>query len=285
MTISERLAAQFSPDRLMQYLIGGLLPDLVLALATFLAFYVLWRLVKRALRILERTELDLTARAFIEQVSKYAVLTLGVVSALSQLGVNTGSLLTSLGVVGLTLGFAARDTLSNLISGIFIFWDRPFVVGDLIEIGDQYGKVEEITMRSTRVVTVDGKMLAIPNSQVVNSTVASYTNFPNLRLDVDFTVAVTENLGKIRSLLLEMLDDDERFCTKPTADVVVKELNDYNVAMCLRVWLEDERNHIPVRFELRERLFESLRDAGVDMPYETLQLAPFLVEQRAATAS
>lgn len=278
MTVSERLSAQFSLDRIVQYLLVDLLPDLVVAGATLFAFIVLWWIVRRALRVLSRTNLDLTARAFIEQVAKYAVLTVGIVSALSQLGVNTASLLTSLGVVGLTIGFAARDTLSNLISGIFIFWDRPFVVGDLIEIGDHYGRVEEITMRSTRVVTVDGRMLAIPNSQVVNSTVASYTNFPNLRLDIDFTVAVTENLGRIRELLLEMLADDERLCDEPKADVVVTQLNDYNVAMRLRVWIQDERDHIPMRFEMRERLFETLRAAEVDMPYETLQLAPFEVK-------
>jgi small conductance mechanosensitive channel len=140
-------------------------------------------------------------------------------------------------------------------------------------------------MRSTRVVTVDGKMLAIPNSQIVNSSVASYTNFPNLRLDVDFTVAVTENLGRIRALLLEMVEDDERFLAEPEPTVVVTALNDYNVAMCLRVWLEDERKHITVRFEVREKLFETLREAGVDMPYETFAFTPVQIEKRFDEAS
>jgi small conductance mechanosensitive channel len=83
--------------------------------------------------------------------------------------------LASLGIAGLTLGFAAKDTLSNVISGLFIFWDRPFVVGDLIEMDGKYGRVEDITLRSTRVVTPDGKMLAIPNSAIVNSSVWSRT--------------------------------------------------------------------------------------------------------------
>jgi small conductance mechanosensitive channel len=121
MTISERLKEQFSPDRIIRYLTVQVLPDFLLAAATFAAFYLGWIFARRALRLLERTELDDTARAFIQQVTKYAVLTIGVVSSLAQLGVNTASLLASLGVVGLTVGFAARDTLSNLISGIFIF--------------------------------------------------------------------------------------------------------------------------------------------------------------------
>lgn len=282
MGIQDRLKEQFSPERIGNYLLGELLPNLVVAALTFAAFYILWLVLKRALNVLERTDLDETARAFIMQVAKYAVFTVGVVSALGQLGVNTASLLTSLGVAGLTLGFAARDTLSNLISGLFIFWDRPFVVGDLIELSGQYGRVKEITMRSTRVVTNDGRMLAIPNSQIVNSTVASYTNFPNLRIEVGFTVGVGEDLHRIRELLLALVEDDDRFLDEPAADVVVTALNDYNCAMEFRAWLEDERKHIPVRFEMRQKVFETLREAGVEMPYETLQLAPMEVRTKSA---
>ena len=117
-------------------------------------------------------------------------------------------------------------------------------------------------------------MLAIPNSQVVNSTVASYTNFPHLRLDVDFTVAVTENLARTRELVLGIVESDDRFMDDPEPTVVVTKLNDYNVAMQLCVWLDDERSHIAVRLELRERIFETLRDAGVEMPFETYSLTP-----------
>lgn len=282
MTIVERLKDQFSIERIGGYLAGDLIPNLIVAMVTFLAFYLLWRILKRALSYLEQTNLDETARSFVQQVVKYVVFTIGVVSALGQMGVDTSSILASLGVAGLTIGFAAKDTLSNLISGLFIFWDRPFVVDDLIEIGGQYGRVEEITMRSTRVVTNDGRMLAIPNSTIVNSTVTSYTNFPNLRIEVDVTVGVEEDLARIRGLLLELVHEDERFLTTPAPAVVATALNDYNVALQLRVWLADERKHIPVRFELRERVFECLRAAGVEMPYETLQLAPMQVRTEAA---
>ena len=120
-------------------------------------------------------------------------------------------------------------------------------------------------------------MLAIPNTEIVNSTVASYTNFPHLRLEIDITLAVREDLGKARRALLELLHRDERFMRKPEPEMVVKALNDYNVAVQFRVWLKDERTHIPVRFELRERAFEALRTAGVDMPFETLQIEPLKV--------
>lgn len=251
------------------------LPSLFSAFIIMTLFWAVWRASRRgAAVIIKRTGLDPTAADFIQTVLKYILLTIGMVSALGKVGINTASILTSLGVAGLTIGFAAKDALSNMISGLFIFWDRPFVIGDLVEIGGEYGRVQSITMRSTRVVTPDGRMLAVPNSTVVNTTVASYTNFPHLRLDIAFTVAVTENLGRVREIALGVCRAGEQFMTDPPAVVVVTALNDYNIAAELRVWLKDEKQHVSARHELRETLFEALRAAEVDMPFETFAVAP-----------
>ena len=268
--ILNRLRDLFSPTRLATYIVDDLLPDIVVAGVILLIAWLAWKLTRKATQaILQRTELDETAQSFIQTVVRYVLLTIGLVTALAQLGVDTASLLTSLGVVGLTVGFAARDTLSNIISGLFIFWDRPFIISDLVEIDGKYGRVQDITMRSTRVVTADGRMLAIPNSQIVNTVVASYTNFPHLRLEIPFTIGVGEDIGRARAIGLRLLEGDDRYLPEPAPKVVVTALNDYNVAMELRVWLEDERDHIEARLELRERLFEALRDDGVEMPFET----------------
>jgi len=270
--IFDELAESFDPSTLTDSFLLWL-PNIVVATVTLLGFWLVWRLVRSPVQALtKRTGIDPTAAAFIETVIRYVLLAVALVTALGQLGVDTASILASLGVVGLTVGFAARDTLSNVISGLFIFWDRPFVIGDLVEIGETYGRVETITMRSTRLVTPDGRMLAIPNSVVVNTTVASYTNFPHLRLDLDVTVGVGEDLGRVRQTLLGLVGDDPRFMTEPAPQVVVTALNDYNVAMQLRVWLNDEKSHISARMELREAMFEALRAVGVDMPYETLEV-------------
>ena len=272
------IAARFSETLDLENAGAGLadlLTSVVVAGITFLLFYAAWR-VSRAVSkpLLRRAKIDQTTATFVQTILKYGILTVGAVHSLTALGVNTAAILASLGVAGLTLGFAAQDTLSNIISGLLIFWDRPFVIGDLIEVGDSYGKVEKITLRSTRVVTVDGRMLAVPNSTMANTTVASYTNFPHLRVDVDVTVGLSEDLGEVRRILLSLLEGDPDYLADPPAQVVVKVLNDYNVALQLRAWLNDEREHIRKRFELREKIFVALTEAGVEMPLETLQLAP-----------
>jgi small conductance mechanosensitive channel len=193
------------------------------------------------------------------------------------MGVDTAGLLASLGIVGITIGFAARDAFSNLISGILIYLDRPFVIGDLVEVGDNYGRVDQITLRSTRIITSDGKMLAVPNTEIINKTVTSYTNFPHLRLDVEVTIGVAEDIQKVRQVLLGVLQNDPDFLDEPPARVIVTQLNDYNVAVELQAWIKDERRHVEKRTELRERVFKALNDAQIEMPFETLQLTPLRV--------
>lgn len=273
--IIAQLSATFNPQQIAAWIVAAL-PKAIAALLVMFVFYVLWRVIHAALNfVLARAEVDRTIAEFIKTVSRYALFTIGAMSALSQLGIDTASLIASLGVVGLTVGFAAKDALSNIISGLFIFWDRPFTIGDLVEINGAYGRVENITLRSTRVVTPDGKMLALPNTTVVNSTVASYTNFPNLRLDVEVTVAVTEDIAAVRDALLGMVRANEVYMSEPAPEVHVKALNDYNVELVVRAWIANEREHIVRRFALREQIFNCLNSAGVEMPYETIQLAPF----------
>lgn len=273
MDLQSELMAQLQPWRLK---LLTFLPRLGLALFFLIFFWSFWKIVKRSLNIVfQRSGLDVTIAAFVLELLKYSLFVVALITALGQLGINTISLLTSLGVLGLTVGFAAKDTLSNLIAGLFIFWDRPFRTGDLVEIDGHYGRVQEITLRSTRIVTPDGKMIAFPNTTIVNNKVISYTNFPHLRLDVPVTIGVNEELMTARQALLTMISLHPEYLQDPLPEVVVTALNDYNVALQVQVWIADERQHIGLRQQLREQVFECLREAGVEMPYETLQLAPF----------
>ena len=276
-SILTRLQEIFDPGDLGEKLADGL-TNLIIGLAVFLAFYLLWRILMLIMRrTLRNSTLDETTYSFVETAVRYTILIIGVVTALDAVGINTGALLASLGIVGVTIGFAARDSLSNFISGIIIFIDRPFVLGDLVEIDDKYGRVSEITLRSTRIVTSDGRMLAVPNTEIVNKTVASYTNFPNLRLDIGVTIGVDEDIEKSRQILLGLVENDPEYLDSPASRVIVTALNDYNIALELQAWLKDERQHVEKRFELREKAFKALNAAGVEMPFETLQLAPMRV--------
>lgn len=252
-----------------------LLSKLIVFAVVMFAFYIAWLVCRGAVRTaIGKSRIDETNSAFIHTLVKSGLFTVGAVTALESVGIRMSAVLASLGIAGLSIGFAARDSLSNVISGVLIFLDRPFVIGDLVEVEDVYGTVDRVTLRSTRIVTPDGKMMAVPNSVVINKTVTSYTNFPHLRLDIPIAVAVTEDLERVRSLLLDLVNGNPVYREFPPPRVVVTNLNDYNVVLELQVWLDDERDHIAQRFQLRERMFDTLTRAGVTMPFETISITP-----------
>jgi len=277
-SILSRLREIFDPiligDKIVDFSI-----NLAVALITFGAFYLLWLAARAILNaVMKRSELDETSRAFARTILQYSILLTGLFNALSAMNIDTAGLLASLGIVGITIGFAARDAFSNLISGVLIYLDRPFVIGDLVEIGEYYGEVNQITLRSTRIVTSDGKMLAVPNTEMINKTVTSYTNFPHLRLDIQATVGVEEDINKVRQVLLDVIEGDPDFMDQPPARVIVTQLNDYNVAVELQAWIGNERVHISKRSELREKVFLALTEAQIEMPFETIKLTPLKVK-------
>jgi len=270
--ILERLREIFSADRIGSS-IAHFAPRLVIALIIFAFFYLSYRLLRFVLaRVTRRAKVEPTAATFLLMALKYVVLIAGLVMALEELGLDVTTILEGIGIIGIALGFAAKDTLSNIIAGFFLFWDKPFVIGDLIEVSDEYGEVREITLRSTRILTVDGKLISMPNSVIVNSKVRSYTMSPHLRLDIDVTIGVNEKIAAAREAILAIVRGDEKFLTDPPPEVVVITLGDYYVKLELKVWLRDPRIHIPMREELREGIKNALDTAGIVMPYETIEL-------------
>ncbi len=278
----QRLEDVFSVNRLSDWLSVAVL-NVGLAVFMFGLFYVAWRLANGFLAARLQDRMDRTTAAMLETALKTTLLGIGVLVALNTAGVQTAAVLTSLGVLSLTIGFALKDTLSNIISGFLVFVDRPFTIDDLVEIDGQYGRVDRITLRTTRIITVDGRMLAVPNSVVMNKTVTSYTNFPHLRIDIAVTVAVTEDLDIVREILLSLVKNNPAYIDEPAPRMVVAKLNDYNVALELQAWLNDERNHVQQRFDLREAVFKALTAANVEMPLETIQLAPHHIQVQSLT--
>jgi small conductance mechanosensitive channel len=276
--IFSQLQEIFSPTALSAQF-ALILSKLIVGAVVLTAFYFAWLLLSPVLKIVfKRSGTNEMTSTFLSTLAKYTLLIIGFVTALDSMGIKVGAVLASLGIAGLTIGFAARDSLSNIISGILIFLDRPFVIGDIVEIESFYGRVEKITLRSTRIITSDGKMLAVPNTEIINKTVASYTNFPHLRLDIQITIGVNENIEKTRQILFNLLENRSEFLEEPPPRVVVTSLNDYNVAIELQIWLKDERTHIEKRSKLREEVFNALHAAGIEMPFETFSITPVQVK-------
>lgn len=251
------------------------------ALAAFFLLYVIYRLLSTTLfRVLDQSEgIEPGLQSVLLKTFRVVTLLFIGIIVLDQLGLNVTVLIGGLSIAGVIAGFAARDSLENFISGVTILVDRPFRVGDYIEVEDEFGQVDEITLRSTRIRTVRNEIIVLPNLEMITQQVINHTKRNVLRIDIEFGIAYKEYPEEARQVLLPLVEDDDRIFEEPSPSVVVTSMSDSSVDMALRFYIRDPNQELPVRWEYTEKVRETLREADIEIPFPHRQL--FLDEAKA----
>jgi small conductance mechanosensitive channel len=251
-----------------------LVPAVLAAAVVIVVFWLLFRMTRGGLTVvLERAGLHRTLVVMlVERVYRMAVLTFALVMAADQVGINVGAALAGIGVVGLAIGFAAQDTLANVIAGFLVFIDKPFEVGDWITVADKYGSVSDITMRSTRIRTNRNTYVVIPNKTIIDTVLINHSKHGETRIDVPIGIAYKEDIVRARDVVLAAVRRVEGIVLKPPPDLVVTELAASSINMNVRVWISDAALEQPVYFRVMEASKLALDAAGIQIPYPHLQL-------------
>lgn len=247
--------------------LAAFLPKLVGALIVLLVFWGLHGVMRRLLDRSLAGRTSMLAADILRKLLKYGVLGIGLLMAASQLGFNVLSMLAGLGVAGLAVGLAAKDTMANFISGLIILWDKPFALGDEVEIGDTEGYVRHIELRSTKLEDSDGNDVILPNSEVVNKRIVNYTRTPRVRVRVPVGIGYGADLATARASLLACASGDDRVLEAPTPAVVVQQLAESAVNLELHIWIADPGRRHAIRGEYLERAKRALDGAGVSIPF------------------
>ena len=259
------------------------IPRMFVAVFLFGIFWLIYRFVRRVLvGAMSTAGVDQSIRDMLASLIKWIILGFGLVIAGNQIGIQIAALLTGVSIVGLAIGFAAQETLANFIAGIVIFWDRPFKVGELIELDGTFGVVQRVTFRSTRLLNGDGETIIFPNTMMLSSKVINHTTNPKNRVTVSIGIAYKESIQHAREVLLGLVQGDPRICADPEPVVVVDSCGDSSVNLLLRFWIEDETIEFIIRFEYLEKAKNALDAAGIQIPFPHMQL--FLEQTPAAAA-
>ncbi|MFP3947664.1 MAG: mechanosensitive ion channel family protein [Longimicrobiales bacterium] len=250
------------------------LPSLVAAIGVFVVFWAISRFTRPPIRrALDRADFNpALIRLLIDQVYRVSILLVGLVMAASQLGIDVGAALAGLGVAGIAVGFAARDSIANTIAGFLIFWDKPFTGGHMVETQGQYGEVQHITLRTTRIRTPNNTYVVIPNRQIIEDVLVNHSMYGETRVQVPVGIAYEEGVARAREVLLDAVKHVEGADDEPAPAVVVKELGDSSVNLEVRVWVHDASNERALFVRTLEACKSALDDAGIEMPYPHLQL-------------
>jgi len=197
------------------------------------------RVTERALKHSDQSVSQLLKEMLIS-VSGTVVFLVGVLVALSQVGVSVTPMIAGLGVVGFIVGFALQDTLSNFAAGAMILAYRPFDTGDFISAADVEGTVKKMNLVNTTVVTIDNRVLIIPNSKIWGGVILNFTGQHLRRTDVIYSVSYSDDLDHVQKVLEDLIAGDERFLTTPEPIVRVKQFSDSSIDFLVRAYVKTE---------------------------------------------
>jgi small conductance mechanosensitive channel len=215
---------------------------------------------------MEKREVDPTLTKFVTNLIYVALLTFVIVAALGMLGIQTTSFIAVLGAAGLAIGLALQGSLSNFAAGVLMIIFRPFKVGDLIEAAGVTGVVEEIQIFTTQLVTPDNKTIIIPNAQITGDTITNYTRKGTRRADMVIGIGYDDDIDKARTIISDVLSQDERILEAPATNIAVSELADSSVNFAVRPWVKVE-DYWGVIFDATETIKKRFDAEGISIPY------------------
>jgi small-conductance mechanosensitive channel len=187
---------------------------------------------------------------------------------LDKLGYSIAPVITSLGLVGFAVGFAAKDTISNVLAGFFILIDRPFKIGDRVRIGSTCGDVVDIGLRTTKIETLDHQIDLVPNSSIVSSSVTNYS-LPDIKekLILQFGVSYNSNVEKVKKVLCEVAKKTPHVIRDPPPETFFSEFGDSSLNIKLVAWIDDLRAESMVKDRFNSEVLKRFREEGIELPF------------------
>jgi small-conductance mechanosensitive channel len=224
-------------------------------------------------RSLSKRKIDRGVRGSIERFSRYTVVLIGSLVSLDTMGVSISSLAAVGAVLMVGIGFGLQNLTQNFISGIILLMERPIKNGDIIKVGDQMGRVLDIRVRSTIVLTRDDVALIVPNSLLVSEVVTneSYTE-ERIRIHVKVGVAYGSDTEKVCKNLLEAANECEKVLKTPPPQVVFADFGDSALNFDLRIWIGDLWTSDLIRSEIRFSIDKKFKEAGIVIAFPQMDL-------------
>ena len=248
-------------------IIFRLISFVLILLAFSILAGILRRLVDRATSL---SKSDMASsqllKNFLGSITSKIVMLIGIVIALSQLGIEIGPLLAGMGVMGFIVGFALQDSLSNFASGLMILIYRPFDIGDVVEAGGVMGKVHNMSLVTTTILTFDNQELVIPNTKIWGNTIRNVTAQDRRRIDLTVQIGLDVDIDRAEAILQEIIAADKRILTEPPPLVKTNKINDYSVEFIVRPWALTE-NYWPIYWDLTSAIKKRLDKEGISFPH------------------
>lgn len=245
------------------------LPKLIAAIVIFIVGLYIASLVSKLVdRALEQREVAPEARKVVTQIARWTLIVLAVVTALQQVNFDLTAFVAGLGIAGFTIGFALKDISENFVAGLLLLLQRPFDLGDVIEIDDFRGRITDVSLRATEMVTMDGHNVLLPNSLVYTNPIYNFTRSALARIRVEVGVAYDSDLDKVRLTALETISSLPDVLDDPEPNVVFHTFADSSINLTIFFWIDNRETR---QFQASDLAVPVIKEAfareGIDIPF------------------
>lgn len=258
----EKYIEQFVNSELLPGIKKILIAIVVLVIG---AFVIKW-VVKKMKKIFDRAKMDASLKPFMVSLIDALLKILLLISVAGILGVQTSSFVAVLASAGLAIGLAFQGSLSNLAGGVLLLTTKPFSVGNYIEVNGFAGTVQAIKILQTELVTVDNKVIFIPNGSLSNSSIINYSKKDTRRVDLTFGVSYDAKNSEVIAALNDVIEKQPLVLKSPEPFVRMSEQADSAVIYTVRVWVNSP-NYWDVYFNIMEETKKTFDERNISIPY------------------
>ena len=202
---------------------------------------------------------------------KYIGLVIILFSALNEFGFQLTHLFAAAGIAGIAIGFASQTSVSNIISGLFLIAEQPFVVNDVITVSGVTGQVLSIDFLSIKLRTFDNKFVRIPNETIVKSEVTNITHFPIRRVEINVGVAYKEDIGRVRQILLDLAHENPLCLMEPEPIVIIQGFGNSSIDIFFGAWAVKE-DFLALKNSITEDIRKRFDAEGIEIPFPHVSL-------------
>jgi len=189
-----------------------------------------------------------------------------IIAFLGTFEIDLTGVLAAAGIMGIAIGFAAQTSVSNIISGFFLIADKPFEIGEAIQIDGQVGYVLDINLFSTRLRTFDNRYVRLPNSMVLNSSIVNLSRYEVRRLDIPIAIAYKEKISTTMEIIESILKNNSYAFMEPEPIVVINKFGESGIELEARVWIH-RSSLFKARTELIKEIKNAFDEAGIEIPF------------------
>ncbi|KGQ70833.1 mechanosensitive ion channel protein MscS [Chelonobacter oris] len=241
-----------------------------------IAIYVIGKSIAKLLSgILGKAALrsgkDEMLQGFVTSISYFLFLLIVVIAALSQLGINTTSLVALIGAAGLAIGLALQNSLQNFAAGVMILIFKPFKKGDFVEAGGVSGSVTQIGLLVVELRTGDNKTVLVPNGKVFGDSITNYSANETRRVDFIFDIAYNSDIAKAKQIVADCLTQESRVLSNPAPTIAVGSLEASSVQLVVRPWVKTA-DYWGVYYAITEDVKLAFDREGIEIPFNQLSV-------------